>query len=166
MSAPNKPRKIRYPDARLTGVEPVFELIRSEPTWRPDPIDKDTLAALGIATGKETNALYAFRFLDVIDEAGSPTKNFDSLRSDFQPTLRRLVRSSYAKLFQTVPASRITQASLVRFFRTGGYSEETAEYQAKLFVNLCREAGIDLPSAETRFKRARFRAKRKSRTRK
>jgi len=149
--------RIRYPDARLAGVEAIFELIRIEPQWRPDPITKDTLKALGIARGKETNTLFALGFLGVIDGGGSPTKEFDSLRNDFSSTLKRLVHSSYALLFQTIPVSRANQESLVRFFRTDGYSEETAEYQAKLFVKLCNDAGIALPIAEVTFKRARFR---------
>jgi hypothetical protein len=154
-----KLKRTKYPDARLSGMKPIFELIRTEPSWRPNPIDKDTLSALGIAKGKEPNALFALRFLVIIDENNSPTKNFDDLRSDFQLNLRGLVQSSYARLVQMIPASRINQASLVRFFRTNGYSEETAEYQAKLFVYLCNEAGIELPTVETRFKRARFRKK-------
>lgn len=149
--------RIRYPDARLAGKEAVFELIRTEPHWRPDPITKDTLKALGIARGKETNALYALGFLGVIDDRGSPTKEFGPLRNDFGPTLKRLVRSSYALLFQTIPVSRANQETLVRFFSTHGYSEETAEYQAKLFVKFCNDAGIELPIAEVAFKRARFR---------
>jgi hypothetical protein len=155
------PRKIaksksRYPDARLTGMRAFFELLRAEPDWRPDPVDVDTLKSLGIAVGKERNTLFALEFLGVINTQGSPTKDFDGLRADYQPTLRKLVRSGYAKLFQTIPTSRANQATLVRFFRTNGYSEETAEYQAKLFVYVCKEAAINLPIAETTFKRSRF----------
>ena len=146
----------RYPDARVKGVLEVFELIREEPDWRPDPIDKATLKTLGIAKGKETNLLFALRFLGTIDEDGTPTDEFDDLRLDFKPTLDRLVRESYSQTFATIPISRISQDTLVRFFRTHGYSEESAEYQGKLFVDLCEQAGIDLPAAESSFKRSRY----------
>jgi hypothetical protein len=154
--------KIRYPDARLTGVDAFFELVKSEPDWRPNPITKYTLKALGIAKGKETNLLFTLRFLGIIDQEGAPTKEFDLLRKDFPSTLKRLVRSSYSLLFETIPASRISQTTLVGFFRTHGYSEETAEYQAKLFVKLCSDAGIDLPNVEPAFKRARYRKRKPS----
>lgn len=159
MSRSKLPIKIRFPDARLTGIEGVFDLIRTEPDWRPDPMTKETLMALGIAKGKELNTLYALKFLGLVGDNGSPTKEFDALQQNFQPTLERLVRTSYAPLFQTIPLSRANQASLVRFFRTYGYSEETAEYQAKLFICLCLDAEIELPVAEAEFKRARFRKK-------
>jgi hypothetical protein len=41
----------------------------------------------------------------------------------------------------------------VNFF---GTTPETAEYQAKLFVWLCEQAGIELPNVEKRFHRSRF----------
>jgi hypothetical protein len=164
MARGNAPKKTRFPDARLTGVKAIFELIRTEPSWRPDPITTDTLKALGIARGKESNTLFALRFLGIIDDGGSPTKEFDSLRKDYGGTLERLIRSSYTLLFATIPVSRANQAALVRFFQTQGYSEETAEYQAKIFVTLCSDAGIDLPIAEATFTRARFRRRKKTRT--
>jgi hypothetical protein len=159
MPKKQKNPSIRYPDARLKGLRGFFELVRDEPTWKPDPITIDVFKALEVARGKESNAIFALKFLGILDAKGSPNTDFDNLRRDYQPTLCRLVRTSYAKLFQTIPIGRINQRSLVSFFMTQGYAEDTAEYQAMLFVDLCREAQILLPNAEASFKRARFRNK-------
>lgn len=153
--------RIRYPDARLKGIEEFFELVQNETSWRPDPISRQTFEALGLAKGKETNQLFALKFLGLIDDEGHPTDQFDSLRRDFQPTLEGLVRDAYAKLFETIPTSRAKQQTLVSFFKTQGYSEESAEYQGKLFVRLCERSGIDLPNVEPTFSRARFRGQKK-----
>lgn len=153
------PRKItgqRYPDARVKGMMDIFDLIKEEHDWRPNPIDKTTLQTLDIARGKETNALFALKFLGLIDDTGSPTSKYDDLSKDFDRTLAILIRDVYSKLFDTIPASRISRDTLVRFFMAQGYSEETAEYQGKLFVELCSRGGISLPSAESSFSRSRF----------
>lgn len=161
MSAANSSHRIRYPDARLSGLREFFDILRNEPGWKPDPITTDTFRALRIARGKERNAIFALEFLGIINGQGAPTEEFDHLRGEYQPTLERLVRSSYAKLFETIPIGRMNQQTLVGFFMTQGYSEETAEYQGKLFVDLCRDAEIQLPKVEPTFKRARFRKKHK-----
>lgn len=124
--------------------------------WRPDPIDTTILKTLGIAPNKEPQTLFALRFLALIDDTGSPTSNFDELRIDFKETLKKLVRDAYSKLFETIPIRRISQQTLVNFFMAREYSEDTAEYQAKLFVELCSNSEIDLPNVEPAFKRARF----------
>jgi hypothetical protein len=147
----------RYPDARVKGIEEFFELVQEESDWNPDLISKETLKTLGMARGKETNALFALRFLGIINGNGEPTEEFHNLREDFSGTLNKLVMSSYGKLFNMVPKSRMNQLTLVNFFMQQGYSEETAEYQAKLFVELCHDAGIELPNVEDSFQRARFR---------
>lgn len=147
----------RYPDARIKGMREFLGLVREEADWNPARISKGTFKTLGMARGKETNALFALRFLGIINDEGEPTEEFRNLRQDFSGTLSRLVMSSYESLFNMVPKSRMNQTILVNFFTQQGYSEETAEYQAKLFVELCKDAGIELPNVEDAFKRARFR---------
>src|SRR5687768_7791709 len=92
-------------------------------------------------------------FLGVIDNAGVPTEEFDNLKKDYQPTLRRLVQEKYSELLSFFPLAKINQARLVSYF---GQPVETAEYQAKFFVWLCEQAGIELPNVEKKFHRARF----------
>ncbi len=146
----------RYPDARVKAMDEFWELLRNEPDWSPGHIDANTLRTLGIARSKEPNAVFALEFLGIIGKDGVPSEEFQNLREDFQGTLGRLVRAAYALLLETIPLSRITQKTLVSFFMVRGYSEETAEYQAKLFVKLAKDAAISLPNVEERFSRARF----------
>jgi hypothetical protein len=146
----------RFPDTRLKGIREFFDVLQTEQDWRPDPLTTQTLVTLGIAPSKEHTVIRALKFLGILDEQGHATEEFDHLRADFQSTLARLVKSSYAKLFSTIPISRMTQQTLVRFFIQNGYSEDTAEYQGMLFVGLCNDAGINLPNVPESFTRARF----------
>lgn len=143
---------IRYPSSRLKGLEEFMAFVQ-EPNWRPSPINIDLFKRLGMAKGKEGLAVYALKFIGVINEEGIPTEEFDNLKKDYQNTLKRLVQASYAELFSLIPTKLANQARLVKFF---GGPVETAEYQAKLFVWFCKQAGIDLPNVEKHFHRARF----------
>ncbi len=149
---PNK----RYPSARLKGMREIFWIIRDDSEWKPESINAATLKTLEFAKGRETESVFALKFLGVIDEDGKPTAEFDELRKDFHETLAKLTTRSYSELFDTIPKKMIRQNTLVNFFIQEGYSRDTAEYQAKLFAWLCEEAKIELPSIEARFKRARF----------
>jgi len=60
---------------------------------------------------------------------------------------------SYAELFNLIPPKLANQTRLINFF---GTAIDTAEYQAKLFAWLCKQAGIELPDVEEHFHRARF----------
>jgi len=146
----------RFPDARVKGIREFFSIVRDQHDWNPEYISKETFETLGIASSKETNAIYALEFLGIIDEKGLPTVEFSNLRENFSDTLNRLVKSKYAKLFNIIPKSLMTQKTLVNFFVQQGHAVDTAEYQAKLFVALCEDAGIDLPNIEETFHRARF----------
>lgn len=66
--------------------------------------------------------------------------------------MRRLVLEKYKELFALIPIQFINQSHLVKFF---GLTADTSEYQAKLFVWLCEQAGIELPNVEKQFQRSR-----------
>ncbi len=146
----NTPRK--YPYARLKGMNE-FMAFAKEPGWRPAKVDAEVLRTIDVAKGKEREAVAALRFLGIIDESGAPTEVFDGLKTDYQGTMRRQVQQSYADVFTLFPPKMVNQARLVKFF---GGSVETAEYQAKLFVWMCEQAGIEVPNVEKDFHRARF----------
>ncbi len=152
MRKEEKALTVKYPYSRLKGLKEFFEFLQ-EPNWKPTKVDTTLLKKLGIAKGKESEAIYALRFLNIIDENGSPTPTFDELKNNYQLTLKRLVEEKYTSLFAMIPPRMINQKRLVNFF---GTVTETAEYQAKLFVWLCEQAGIDLPNVEKQFHRARF----------
>lgn len=149
-----------YPSARMLAMSQIMEAIRS-PDWNPLRIDVALIETLNVARSKESEAVKTLRFLDLIDEQGVPSEEFQALRHDYQPTLNRIVRENYAPILQQIPSKLITQQSVVKFFMRAGYVEDTAEYQGMLFGWLCREAGIDLPNLPTSFTRARF-AKKKN----
>jgi hypothetical protein len=136
-----KNESIKYPSARLTGLAEFMTFVQ-EPDWKPSPINIDLFLAV-----------YSLKFLGIISDDGAPTGEFDNLKKDYQGTLKRLVYEKYTELFSLIPAKLANQARLVKFF---GDPVETAEYQAKLFVWLCNQAGIELPNVEERFHRARF----------
>ncbi len=143
----------KYPYSRLKGLKKFFDLCVEEADWKPDKIDTALFKTLEMAKGKEGEAVATLRFLKIIDDAGVPTADFDKLKKEFKGTLAVLVGSAYSELFNRIPASMITQSKLVKFF---GGKVETAEYQAKLFVWLCEQAGFELPNVEKTFHRARF----------
>jgi hypothetical protein len=152
MSNKNLPAKNIYPYARLTGMKEFMAFV-CEPNWKPTKIDVNLLKKLAIARGKEYEAIKALHFLGIVDETGSPTAVFDELKLDYPTTLRRIIYEKYADLFNLIPTRMANQKRLVNFFET---AQDTAEYQAKLFVWLCEQAGIELPNVEKRFHRSRF----------
>lgn len=142
----------KYPSARLKGISEFMTFVQ-EPSWKPPVINADLLKKLDMAKGREGEAVFALKFLGILNEEGIPTEEFDNLKKDYQATLKRLVEKSYSELISLIPQTLATQSRLVKFF---GEPVETAEYQAKLFVWLCGQAGIELPKVEERFHRARF----------
>ena len=152
MSQKYNTTNINYPYARLTGMNE-FMTFAQEPGWKPTKIDASLFKKLAIAKGKEREAVNALLFLGIIDENCAPTTTFDELKIEYHSTLKRIVQDKYAELFDMIPARMVNQQRLVNFFET---ATDTAEYQAKLFVWLCEQAGIALPNVEKRFHRARF----------
>jgi hypothetical protein len=150
-----KPAK--FPSPRLKGMKEFVDYVQ-DPIWKQSPIDVSLLKKMGNSKGKEDLTVKALRFLGIIDNAGVPTEEFDNLKKDYQPTLRRLVQEKYSELLSLFPPAKVNQVRLVSYF---GKPVETAEYQAKFFVWLCEQAGIELPNVEKKFHRARFDKKKK-----
>lgn len=147
-----KPVAVKYPYSRLKGLNE-FMAFAKEPDWKPVKIDIELFRKLGLAKGKEGEAVYTLHFLGLIDDASVPTSDFVALKQDYQSTMKRLVEAKYAELFSLIPPRLANQMRLVNFF---GLPVETAEYRAKLFVWLCEQSGIELPNVEKHFHRARF----------
>ena len=145
-------RAFRYPYARVKGLEE-FMTFAQEPNWRPAAVNIELLKRLGMAKGKEREAVNALKFLGVIDDECLPSGEFDNLKKNYQDTLKKLVILKYEELFNLIPTKLINQSRLVNFF---GGPVDTAEYQAELFVWLCKQSGIELPSMESTIHRARY----------
>lgn len=142
----------RYPYARVKAMKEIFEFIR-EPGWKPDVFDTDLLKKLAIAPSKEYETISTLEFLNIIDSNGVPTSRFEELKKDFKVTLKQLIQEAYDELFNLLPVRLINQERLIIFF---GTARDTAEYQGKLFVWLCEQAGLELPNVEKEFHRARY----------
>lgn len=120
----------KYPTARIKGLNEFMTFVQS-PDWKPSIINADLLKRLDMSKGRESEAVYTFKFLGIIDETGIPTNEFDNLKRDYKNTLKKLVEKSYVDLLNLIPTNLATQARLVKFF---GDPVESAEYKAKLFV--------------------------------
>jgi hypothetical protein len=145
-------QSVKFPSPRLKGMQDFMDFVK-DPMWKPARIDVSLLKKLGMGKGKEGLQIHALRFLGIIDDTGTLTAEFDNLKSDYQPTLRRLVQEKYSDLLSLFPLTKVNQARLVSYF---GEPVETAEYQAKFFVWLCEQVGIELPNVEKKFHRARY----------
>jgi len=145
-------QSVKYPSARLKGMQEFMEFVR-EPSWKPSELDIKLFKKLGMAKGREGSAIQTLRFMGIVDDDGAPTIEFDNLKKNYQPTLKRLVQEKYSDLLNLLPLSKANQLRLVSYF---GDPVETAEYQAKLFVWFCEQSGIELPNVEKKFHRARF----------
>jgi hypothetical protein len=135
-------QSFNYPWARLRGMQEFMEFARDS-NWKPTLVDISLLKRLGMAISKEYAVIQALRFLGVIDVSGAPTKEFDNLKRDYQGIMKKLVLEKYKELFRLIPPHSMNQSSLVKFF---GSAADTSEYQAKLFVWFCEQAGIELPN--------------------
>jgi hypothetical protein len=150
-------RLAKYPYARTKGMSEFMEFAR-DPDWKPSIINAELLTKLSIGKGKEREAIHALKFLGIISADGTPTDEFDNLKTDYPGTMKRLVPDKYADLFSLIPARLVNQDRLVKFF---GQSADTSEYQGKLLAWFCEQAGIELPNLEKHFHRSR-RDKKKS----
>jgi hypothetical protein len=78
----------------------------------------------------------------IIDETGNPTSDFDELKKQYAPTLRRLTRKKYGDLLNIIPPEMMTRQRLKSYF---GKPAQGAERRARFFIWLCGQAGIELP---------------------
>ncbi len=131
----------RAPYAPISALERFFERIRDLAV--PELVDQRYLRRLGVASNNEYALLSALKFLDIIDDRGRPTHVYHQLQTTdhFQPTLRHLVTTSYAAVFDA-GAGQLSHAQLVDWFRTNS-SASQAKNAARFFQLVCRLAGIE-----------------------
>lgn len=140
MKNKKKVQSLKFPFVASKSMSEMMDFIR-KPGWKPQ-LNTELVKKLGIATNNEGKVLGALRFLDLIDEAGSPTTKFDELKKKYGPTLKRLTRAKYADLFNIIPREMITRQRLKTYF---GKPAQGAERRARFFIWLCDQAGIRLP---------------------
>lgn len=135
-----KAQSLKYPFVASKSMSEMMDFVRKS-GWRPR-INTGLIKKLGIATNNEGKVLSALRFLDLIDQTGNPTGDFDKLKDDYAGTLKRLTREKYGDLLNIIPPEMMTRQRLKSYF---GKPAQGAERRARFFVWLCGEAGIKLP---------------------
>jgi Family of unknown function (DUF5343) len=137
-----KPKPAGYPFVTPQSMAEMMEFI-CQPDWKM-PVNVKLVEKLKIATNNEPKVVGALRFLGVIDTDGIPTGEFDALKKNYKPTLKRLVQEKYADLLTILPPRMMTLKRLKGFFG----DKQTDERRVRFFVWLCQEAGIELPNLE------------------
>lgn len=144
MKQEKKARALKYPLPPAQSMDEMMEFAR-KPGWR-QTINTALLKKMGVATNNEGRVLKALRFSGLIDESGTPTLQFDSLKKDYQATMRQIVKEKYGELLEVFPPDTITRDRLKNYF--GNTKQQGAGRRASFFVWLCNEAGIGLPKIE------------------
>lgn len=132
----------RAPYAPISALEKFFERIRDRSV--PDHVDHRFLERLGVASNNEYALLSALKFLGILDDRGRPTHAYRLLQTTdrFQETLRHLVETAYAPVFDT-GADSWPADELIDFFKMSS-SPSQGRNAARFFRAVCRLAGINM----------------------
>lgn len=124
----------------------VLDLIRAyRNRGIPTPFTKEVLVRAGVPDSLVVRTMQALRLLDLVDESGNPTQEFEGLRrageSEFPSRLEGLVRTAYADIFQYVDPATDSEERVRDQFR---HCEPLGQLNrmVKLFLGLCEAAGI------------------------
>ena len=146
--------------APYAPLAPVVALIRRrrEKTL-PDPLNSERLAQMSISEGNITRVLQALRFLNLIDEDGHQTEQFNRIarakEQEYPEILAEIVRRAYHEAFTIVEnPDEVTDIELRDAFRF--YQPETQRNRMIiLFRGLCQEAELIKGGPPTTRMRAR-----------
>ena len=132
----------KAPYAPISALREFFSRMRDVSV--PQRVDRRFIQKQNIASNNEWALLSALKFLGVIDERGAPTHAYRLLQStdQFEDTLRHLVETAYAPLFDSGGA-RMSADDLENYFRVTS-SPSQAKNAARFFREVCSLAGIDL----------------------
>lgn len=139
-------RKRVAPYVPASTMSAFFDHIRYVRT--PTEVDSGLLQDYGISSGHVFALLSTLKFLGLVNDKGTPLPIFQELQTggdEFKDTLRGVLERAYTDLFSRLDVSRDTKDKIVNFFARN-YSPATAERAARLFLDLCGEAGIETVS--------------------
>ncbi|MBI4215927.1 MAG: DUF5343 domain-containing protein [Chloroflexi bacterium] len=136
---------------------------------KPPKVDTAFLQSQGIAPRNEYKVVGALRYLDLINDEGTPTEKCKLLRTrgpDYTQALQDLVKSAYAGFFRNRELKSVTGDAIYNYFVTEeGLGPEMAAKASRFFVALCQQAGLPLPAvAEPRRRLRRERTARPAAT--
>ena len=163
------PTKLKPPYGNVTWYKSFFDLIRTRSFER---FDKEIIELNIVKRANATMLFNGLRFLGLVEEDGKVTEKFESLRrkgEEFRKNLKVIVEEAFSHLFSKVVVSKAKPDTLFNYFAEYyDYGEATAKLSMKIFVYLCKEAGIELSpeltKAEVKITR-KARAKRREPTR-
>ena len=110
----------------------------------PKRVDKKLLDDYGIPKPNKSALLSALKFLDLIENDGTPTSAFRHLQSsgdEFRGNLEQVIRKAYADLFVRLDTLGGNRERIRNYF-ANTYSPATAKKATILFIDLCKEAGL------------------------
>jgi hypothetical protein len=131
------------PYAPTKAVLNVIHAWRDRPV--PTPITADVIEKIGVPASLVPRTLQTFRLLDLLDKAGNPTPAMQDLRKaggdEYKARLAEIVRGAYAEVLiyrdpAVDSADKIEDA--FRSFEPVGMRDR----MVRLFLGLCKEAGI------------------------
>jgi Family of unknown function (DUF5343) len=109
------------------------------------PFTTDLLIRAGVTEALAPRTLTALKLLDLIDDAGQPTKEFVALRKaasdEFPSQFEALLRSAYAEVFSYIDPAQDSPERIRDAFRSYVPTGQQ-ERMVTLFLGLCQFAGI------------------------
>jgi hypothetical protein len=119
----------------------LFERVRQ--MQKPARIDREWVSSFGLAQSQPEGVVGLLKWLRVVDANGGVDDVWTELRTSPQPTLERLVRQSYAAVFDSIDVAVADRAMVDGAFITSYQTGSTSRPVAAFFV-LCELAGIEV----------------------
>jgi len=110
------------------------------------PLTPDALIRAGVPESLARRTVQSLRLLDLVDDDGKPTAQFEALRQargedEFQARMQEWIRGAYADVLQYVDPSTDSYDRVVEAFRTFEPHGQRRS-MASLLVGLWRRAGL------------------------
>lgn len=121
----------------------------------PERVDTEYLRDVGISEGTIGRTLFALRFLNLLGDAGEPTKALQSIATstdeEYKATLSGLIKEAYSDVFKVIDPAEDTQDRILNVFRR--YTPASQRNRmVTFFLGICREA--DIPTLDVPKQRA------------
>lgn len=111
----------------------------------PKPLTRSDVEAMNIPSSSAARALQALKFLNLLDEEGHETEQFDQLKrasdSEYKTLLAEVVRNAYPSVFKILDPAEANADDINAAFRKFDPVSELRR-MTNLFMGLCVEAGI------------------------
>lgn len=142
--------QLKPPFGNVEWYKKFFELIQQRAF---DKFDKEIIELNIVKRANATMVFNGLRFLGLVKDDGTVTEKFESLRrkgNEFKENLKIVVKEGYSHLFSKIVLSNANADTFYNYFTEYfGCSAQAAASSTKIFIYLCQEAGIELPSELT-----------------